>query len=114
MTITARGELDVLEQIKKQANKLVDVVHVIEHTEKDSVETELSLLKLQPQKVDQFLQYVNRIHGKILDQSDGCFVLQLSGKTADIDEWHTELAKYQIMEIVRTGKLVIACGKEST
>jgi len=116
MTITARGDRSVLEQIIKQAAKLVDVVSANEH-EGEHVEKELALIKISikdEQKRAQLLQIVHHFKAETVDLAQESLVIQATGSTKKLDAMIEMLSAYTIKEIVRTGKVLMARGKEKT
>ncbi len=116
MTITAIGDPGTLEQIIKQTAKLIDVIHVGEHTGEDSIDRELALIKVKytsPTKAA-LTQLIKKHHAHLLDESEGNLIIEQAGTTKELDEFETLLKKYGLIEMVRSGKLVMAKGKEST
>lgn len=112
MTITAQGDPRILEQIIKQAGKLIDVIHVNEHTGIDSVHTELALLKVKYTENTKIIipKILKRFRTRLLDDSENTIVIEQTGTTAQLDELETLLKKYGVLEMVRTGKMVMAKG----
>ena len=116
MTITLSGDPKMLEQIIKQTNKLVDVLHCSEHTRKDAIAREYAMIKVKA--TSRNIPHIkstlkNRAH--ILDQSDGAVIIGQTGTTNDLDILEDELKKkFDVVEMVRSGKLVMAKGKEAT
>ena len=115
MTITAKGDLEILEQIIKNVNKLVDVIHCGEHPA-NTVEKELALFKTKASPaIKAFVtkcarKYVLRID----DVSEGCYIIEQTGTTAELDEFEVLIKKYGILEMMRTGKILITRGREAT
>jgi len=116
MTITAQGSLETLDQIIKQAEKLIDVIHVSEHTPSDSIEKEMALLKIKykPQMKSALEKLLKRYHAHAIDKSGKALVIEQTGSTGELDSLEEELKKFGIIEMVRTGKVVMARGHEST
>jgi len=116
MTITAKGDLTILEQIVKQANKLVDVLHVSEHGPDNAIEKEFALLKirLKPQQMTALKKLLKPYQAHVLDKTDSSVVIEHSGTTAELNELEKKLKKYGLIEMVRTGKVLMARGKEPT
>ena len=116
MTIGIIGDPEGLEQIIKQVNKLVDVIHCFEHTTQNSVVKELALVKM---RVDagqrtEALQVVEHFGGKTVDLTESSMVAMISGNSDKIDAAMGMLAKFDIVETVRTGKVVMARGEQAT
>jgi len=116
MTITAKGDLATLEQIIKNLNKLVDVLHASEHDPTRSVDRELALLKVKatPAAKAAVLKHSKKYHCKIVDTCDNTLVIAQTGITDELDEFEELLKKYGVIEMVRSGKLLVAKGKETT
>jgi len=116
MTITAKGDPETLDQIIKQAAKLVDVIHAGEHTGKDAVHTELALVKLKctPANKPIISKLIRRFQTRIINEVEGAVIIEQAGTTEELDEFEALIKKYGIIEMVRSGKLVMAKGKEST
>ena len=115
MTITATGDPQTLDQIIKQTAKLVDVIHVNEHTGIDSIDREFSLFKVKSpaaKRANLKKAIKNRAH--VIDESQSTLILGKTGTTDDLDQFEGELKKFGIIEMVRSGKLVMAKGKEAT
>jgi acetolactate synthase-1/3 small subunit len=110
MTIVVNAEDErILEQIKKQLHKLIDVITVVDLTRKDHIDRELILLKVPRSKNAK--EILHRLATgypvKILEEKDSSFILEVCGTTKDIEEIFKELNKLDIKKMVRTGKIVI-------
>lgn len=116
MNITASGEPRTLQQIIKQLNKLVDVIHAKDHTGEVAVEKELALIKVQcpPEKRTEILQVVEHFKSQTVDLSDTTLMVQVTGNTDKLDAMELMLDKYGILEMVRTGKIIMARGAGET
>ncbi len=110
MTITCSGNPDTFDQIIKQLTKLVDVVHAIDHTDESVIETEVALVKvltpLEHRTV--ILQIAEHYKAKVVDYSNESVVLRLHGTTEKLDYCLELLRQYEIAELVRSGKIVMA------
>jgi acetolactate synthase-1/3 small subunit len=116
MTITAKGDPRTLDQIIKQVNKLIDVIHASEHDTEKSVAVELSLLKVKATPAGRaiVLKHAKEHHAKLLDETDGLLILAHTGTTEEVDTLESLLNKYGLIEVVRTGKLLMSKGAETT
>ncbi len=116
MTITAKGDPRTLDQIIKQAAKLIDCIHVSEHTGEDALHRELALLKVKSTSATKpiITKLAKKYNGNIVEESENSLIIQQAGTTEDLDELETLVKKYGIVEMVRSGKLVMAKGKEPT
>lgn len=116
MTITAKGDPGTLDQIIKQASKLIDVIHAEEHSAMDAVSRELALLKLKLTKANKPIveKLAKKFHARIIHESADTAIIVQAGTTEELDELEGLLEKYGLIEMVRSGKLVMAKGKETT
>jgi acetolactate synthase-1/3 small subunit len=116
MNITASGEKKTLEQIIKQLNKLIDVIHAKDHTDEVIVEKELALIKVQcpADKRTEILQITEHFKSQTVDLSENTVMIQVTGDTDKLDAMEMMLDKYGILEMVRTGKVIMARGAGQT
>ncbi len=116
MTITASGDPGTLEQIVKQTSKLIDVIHCGEHTRTDAIDREYALIKVKsgsPSRKAAIRKLVkSRAH--VLDENNGAIIVGQTGTTEELDSLEESLKRFGIIEMVRSGKLVMAKGKEPT
>ncbi|MCQ2603934.1 MAG: acetolactate synthase small subunit [Spirochaetia bacterium] len=112
MTITASGDKDILIQIIKQLNKLVDVISAIDYTDVDTIERELSVLKVDcpPEKRAEIFPMVEVFKGKIVDIAPNTITFEAAGPSERMDALRTTFAPYGIRENVRTGKVIMRRG----
>lgn len=116
MTITAKGSPETLDQIIKNVNKLVDVIHTSEHDLSHSVDRELALIKMKdtPSIKAAITKHSKKYHARIVDTTDKTLIIAQSGTTVELDEFEAILKKLGVAEYVRSGKLLMARGKEQT
>ncbi len=116
MNIVATGDSATLDQIIKQLNKLVDVIHARDRTGEDIIERELALVKIRcaPEVRTDILQIAQAFNSDIVDLSDKSVTLQVSGKTEKLDAVNKIFESYGILETMRTGKLLMTRGEEPT
>lgn len=116
MTIACQGDPDSVDQIVKQLSKLVDTVHASEHSPGESVERELALIKVNapPAARSDLLQFIEVFRGKTVDITDVSIVVEITGSSEKLDAFENLLEGFGIIEVVRSGKLVIARGPERT
>ncbi|MEE8592295.1 MAG: acetolactate synthase small subunit [Spirochaetia bacterium] len=116
MNITATGDEKTLQQILQQLNKLVDVIHAKDHTGDDIVQRELALIKLHctADTRNEVLQIAHVFKCAAVNLTDTTITLEISGETEKIDAIHRMLNQYGILEMVRTGNVLIARGEETT
>jgi len=116
MTITAFGEHNDLDQIIKQLNKLIDVIHAFEHDAKDIVVRELLLIKVKVNDARraEVLQIVDHFDAITIDFSDNHLLVELTADSQRIDSFIEMLNPYGLQEMVRTGKIVATKGAVNT
>ncbi len=116
MNIIASGEKETLDQILKQLNKLVDVVHARDYADLDIVEKELALIKLKcgAENRTDIMQIGHAFRGEVVDISDTTITFQVTGPSRKIDGLVKMFEIYGIIEIIRTGKVLMAIGDELT
>jgi len=116
MTITVTGDERVLDQICKQLAKLVDVRQVIDHTGHALVERELCLVKVKttPETRRDILDVVEIFRGDVLDVGNGTLIIQVTGDEQKIDAFVRIMRDYGIVEMVRTGRVVLTRGMQPT
>ena len=109
MTLVTRGNVQIVEQIIKQLNKLVNVIKVLELTGSDYVEREMALIKVTAETTSraEVLRIVDIFRGKVVDVSPKSFTLEITGDEKKIQAVIDLLGPIGIMEIVRTGKVAI-------
>lgn len=115
MTIVTTGSEEIIEQITKQLNKLIDVVKLVELTEGEHIEREMLLIKVKAkEKVkDEITRLCEIFHGHIIDVSEESYVIELSGDSEKLDAFIKSLEKMEIIEVVRSGVSGIARGARS-
>jgi len=113
MTIVTSGSDDVIEQITKQLNKLVDVVKVVDLSEAPHIERELMLIKVRATGKDreEMKRMAEIFRGRILDVTDATYTIELTGNCEKLDAFIEGLDRATILETVRTGASGIARGE---
>lgn len=116
MTVTALGDPVTLDQIIKQVNKLIDVIHAGEHTGEDAVDTELALLKVKIKSAERnaVKRLVKSFRSRIIDDTNNVLIIEQMGSTEELDELEAHLKKFHLIEMVRTGKICMAKGLSET
>jgi len=116
MTITCSGPADVLHQIILQLDKLVDVVRARDHTDDQAVTRELALFKVFCTVAErtEVLQIAEIFRGKAVDLSDETVTIEATGTSEKMDALESLLGKFDLREMVRTGKVVMARGASLT
>ena len=116
MTIDISGNPEGFEQIIKQVNKLIDVIHCHEHTAQNSVVREMLLVKILADNTQRSaaLQVIEHFAGKTVDLSPTSKIAMFTGTTSNLDAATTMLDQFEVIETVRTGKVVMARGSQKT
>ena len=112
MTIVTSGSDEVIEQIIKQLNKLVDVVKVLDLNDGRYIERELMLVKVKATGIfrDEMKRICEIFRGRIIDVADGSYTMELTGSGVKLDAFLEALDKTAILETVRTGASGIGRG----
>jgi acetolactate synthase-1/3 small subunit len=113
MTIVTRGSDEVIEQITKQLNKLVDVVKVVDLNDGEHIERELMLVKIRAAGKDreEMKRMADIFRGRILDVTDKAYTIELTGPGSKLDAFLQALEPGAILETVRTGASGIGRGE---
>ena len=108
MTVVTTGSDEVVEQITKQVNKLIDVVKVFDLNEGRHIERELMLIKLRAEGKDreEIKRTTDIFRGRIVDVTEKTYTLELTGTGEKLDAFIEAIDRNLILETVRTG----ACG----
>ena len=116
LTLGISGDPAGLEQIIKQCNKLIDVIHCYEHEEKNSVTRELALVKIlcDPNERSEILQIIKHFNCKTVDLTESSIIAMIHGDSEKVNAAVHLLSKFEIIETVRTGKVVMARGEAAT
>ena len=104
MTIVTTGSEDVVEQITKQLNKLIEVVKVIDLSEAEHIERELMLIKVRAglKEREDMKRMADIFRGRIIDVSDNTYTIELTGDGAKLDAFIKSLDQGTIIETVRS------------
>jgi acetolactate synthase I/III small subunit len=114
MTLVTRGNDDIVEQIKKQLNKLIDVVKLQDLSEGEHIEREMMLIKLRAARPDrdELMRLVDIFRAKIIDVTDLSFVVELTGASKKLDAFIKAVPETLITEVVRSGATGISRGEK--
>ncbi len=116
MTLVTHGNEQIIEQIIKQLNKLVNVIKVFDLTGSDYVEREMALITVTAEAASraEVLRIVEIFRGRVVDVSPKSFTLEITGDEKKIQAVIELLIPFGIVEIVRTGKVAITRGKKDS
>ncbi len=108
MTIVTNGSDEVIEQITKQVNKLIDVVKVFDLNEGRHIERELMLIKLRAEGKDreEIKRTADIFRGRVIDVTEKTYTIEMTGTGEKLDAYLEAINRELILETVRTG----ACG----
>ncbi len=112
MTIVTAGSDEVIEQIIKQLNKLIDVVKVLDLNDGKFIERELMLVKVKASAnfKDEMKRMCDIFRGRIIDVADNSYTIELTGSSSKLDAFLEAIDKTAILETVRTGASGIGRG----
>lgn len=112
MTIVTHGDAQIIEQIYKHLNKLIDVIKVMDLTTENHVERELVLIKMNasPNRRGEILQIVDIFRARTVDVSPATLTIEVTGDEGKLKAVIDMLRPYGIQELVRTGKIAIIRG----
>ncbi len=112
MTIVSIGSDDIIEQITKQLNKLIDIVKVVDLSEAAHIERELMLVKVRAAGKDreEMKRVADIFRGRIIDVTESSYVIELTGNTAKMGAFLDAIDSSLILETVRTGVCGIGRG----
>ena len=112
MTIVTSGSDDVIEQIIKQLNKLIEVIKVIDLNDGEHIEREMMLVKVKAgeEEREEAKRMADIFRGRIIDVSDQSYTIELTGTVAKLDAFLAAIDHSWILETVRTGASGIGRG----
>jgi len=116
LTLVTRGSDEIIEQITKQLNKLIDVVKLLDLTEGPHIEREMMLIKVKASTAAQ-REEVKRLadifRGNIIDVTDTTYTIELTGDVQKLDAFIDALKASDILETVRSGVTGISRGEKA-
>ena len=114
MTVAVRGDDQIIDQIRKQVSKLVDVIDIKVLSDTESVSRELILVKVratQQQRQD-VISITNIFRANIIDVSSDSLIVELTGGESKLNAFIGLLRNYEILELARTGITGLSRGSE--
>jgi acetolactate synthase I/III small subunit len=113
MTLVTRGSEDVVAQITKQLNKLIDVVKLVDLADSPHIERELMMVKIKTteQTRNDIRSVVDIFRGRILDVTPNSYVVEMTGASEKLDAFISALSPNTIIEVVRSGATGISRGE---
>jgi acetolactate synthase-1/3 small subunit len=114
MTLVTRGSDDVIEQITKQLNKLIDVVKLIDLAESAHIERELMLIKIKTTEKTrvEVRSVADLFRGRIIDITPDTYVIEVTGPSEKLDAFIAAVDAGSIIEVVRSGATGISRGEK--
>lgn len=115
MTLVTSGSDEVIEQITKHLNKLVDVIKVMDLNESRHIERELMLIKLlaKGDNREEIKRLVDIFRGRIIDVTENTYTIEMTGAGDKLDAFIDALDDNDILEVVRSGVSGIARGDKA-
>ncbi len=115
MTLVTSGSNEIIEQITKQLNKLIDVIKLVDLTEGPHIEREMMLIKLRTtdQNRDEIMRLAEIFRGRIIDVSGKTYTVELTGTSDKLDAFIAAAEGIAILETVRSGVSGIARGEKN-
>lgn len=113
MTIVTRGSEDIIEQITKHLNRLIDVVKVIDLSDHSHIERELMMVKVRAvgKEREEVKRMADIFRGRIIDVTEKTYTIELTGDSSKLDAFIEALEEGSILETVRTGSSGISRGE---
>ncbi len=113
MTLVTWGSEEIMEQITKQLNKLVDVVRLTDLTEGKHIEREMMLIKVRAvaEERDEVKRLTDIFRGRVIDVTDASYTIEVTGNGSKLDAFIQSVSDKRILEVVRSGVLSIARGE---
>ena len=118
MTVVTTGDERTLEQIIKQLNKLIDVITIYDHTEDNLIEREIALIKVHAttETRSEIMQLTTVFDAEIviITPREETLIIEITGDENRIDAFLETLVKFEVVELVRTGKIALVRGGRLT
>jgi acetolactate synthase-1/3 small subunit len=110
ITVVTSGDEDIIEQIMKQLNKVIEVLKVVDLTEENHIDRETALIKILAKQAhrDEAMRIAQIFRANIVDSTPQTYTLEVSGDAGKIQAVINLLKPMGIKEIVRTGRIAIA------
>ncbi|MDO4549985.1 MAG: acetolactate synthase small subunit [Planctomycetia bacterium] len=114
MTIVVKGDAAILEQVRKQLEKIVTVVSVDDISAKDYVERDLALIRVKADTKARIRvrELVDIFRAKIVDVAPHSVIVEICGKERKIEAFIDLMRDFEILDVVRTGQIALARGNE--
>ncbi len=116
LTLVTSGSPEIVEQITKQLNKLVDVIKLVDLNDGHHIERELMLIKVRAagnEQRDEMKRLVDIFDGKIVDVTESVYTVEIIGDAERLDSFINVCTANRILEVVRSGALGILRGNKA-
>lgn len=115
MTLVTSGTNEIVEQITKQLNKLVDVVKLVDMSESVHIEREMMLIKMRAiaDQREEVKHLTDIFRGRIIDVTEHLYTIELTGTGDKLDAFIQAVGSVPILEVVRSGAIGIARGEKA-
>ncbi len=113
MTFVVHGDDNVLDQVRKQLDKIVSIVRVDDISSENYVERDLMLIKVvaPPEKRTEIALLVEMFRGRVVDISQDNIMIEISGQEQKIEKFIDLMRPYGIIELARTGRIALVRGR---
>lgn len=113
MTFVVHGDATVLDQVRKQLDKIVSIVRVDDISSENYVERDLMLIKIvsPPEKRTEIALLVEMFRGRVVDISPADLMIEISGQEQKIEAFIDLMRPYGIIELARTGRIALVRGR---
>lgn len=114
ITLVTKGDIHIVEQIKKQLNKVINVIKVLDFTDTTFVQREMALIKVRakPENRAEILRMADIFRSRIIDVNSDCYIIEVTGDEEKLTAFLNLLKPMGIKEIARTGAIALARGKK--
>ncbi len=114
LTLVTSGSEEIIEQITKQLNKLIDVVKLVDLAESFHIERELMMVKIKTtlETRDEIRSMANIFRGKIIDVTPSTYIIEMTGPSEKLDAFIAAINPASIIEAVRSGATGISRGEK--
>jgi len=114
ITLVTKGNISIVEQVKKQLNKLINVIKVLDFTGTEFVQREMALIKImaKPEKRAEILRMVDIFRSRIVDVSANYYIVEVTGDEGKINAFLNLIKPMGIKEIARAGAIALAREKK--
>ena len=116
MTLVTSGSPQIIEQITKQLNKLIDVIKLVDLNEGPHIERELMLVKVRaasPEQRAELKRMADIFNATVVDITDISFTIELTGSRQRLDDFVDAVGVRQVMEMARSGVLGLLKGSKA-